>query len=350
MDKETEYYVLKSKLQDLIRTSVLLLLQKKNTKSLFNKETVGGIIVNEYMDCSKWLMDDKGINLMLTNNNIFVWNFTLANLKKLNGIEVELCFHGEYYPNYPPVIKVIKPRLKKSLGYRISNSKMVQLDYWTPTRTVKYIIERTIKILEKYGEIEYGESLAGETKSNKIVNELENLLMKFSSFTNSIIENDEIDSDENFIKFLETKEVKSEGEVKTKKTTEYWKKGTGYGHHGAAKWDINEYVKSQKDKDDKLALIIQNISQLIHRVNNVSNDFKTIIDIIEKSLLIPYLKQQFKNATTLEIHKKENLFKLYLSIIEAISTEKSIYLFDISSIASENSKNDNMYNILEDKK
>ena len=50
VDNEMDYYTMKSKLQNLIKSSVSPLIAEKNTKSLFNKETVAGIIINEYMD------------------------------------------------------------------------------------------------------------------------------------------------------------------------------------------------------------------------------------------------------------------------------------------------------------
>jgi hypothetical protein len=124
---------------------------------------------------------------------------------------------------------------------------MIQLDYWTPARTTKYIIERIINILEKYGEIDVESSL-NNNGSNKVIIDLENYLMKFASFTDSIIEDDEIDSGENFIKFASGLKDKVESNNQQKKITEHWKKGTGYGHHGAADWNINEYVKYNKTK------------------------------------------------------------------------------------------------------
>jgi ubiquitin-protein ligase len=363
VDKELDHYSLKAKLQNLIQSSVSPLIAERSAKSLFNKETVAGIIINEYMNCSKWMMDDKNVNLTLLGGNIFVWNFCLSQFKNINincdltrlkskfsGIEIEICFHGEFYPNYPPVIKIINPRLKKSLSHRISNSKMTQLDYWTPTRSTKYIIERIIKILETYGEIDVESSL-NSNGSNKAIIELENYLIKFASFTDSIIEDDEIDSGENFIKFTSVlkEKVESNNTIK-QKSTEHWKKGTGYGHHGAMDWNINEYVKSQQDKDEKLANIIQNITKTIHQINNTSDDFVAITEILEKSLLIPYLRQQFKNATPLEIHKKENLFRLYLSLLESITTEKSIYLFDENKELNKELNKESLYSILGERK
>jgi ubiquitin-protein ligase len=364
VDKEMEHYTMKSKLQSLIQSSVSPLIAEKNTKSLFNKETVAGIIISEYMDCSKWLISEKNSNITLQDGNIFIWNLCLSQFKNTNincdlaklkakiknpSVEIEICFHGEFYPNYPPVIKITNPKLKKSLSHRISNSKMIQLDYWTPARTTKYIIERIINILEKYAEIDLESSLNNQN-SNRQITDLENYLLKFASFTDSIIEDDEIDSDEKFIKFTSEKKESNSNSTQQKKNTEHWKKGVGYGHSGATDWNINEYIKSQRDKDEKLESIIQNITKILQQVNNTSNDFISIVEILGKSLLIPYLKQQFKEATPLEIHKKESLFKLYLSLLESMATERSIYLFDENTNAQKNQHEISLYKILEERK
>ena len=175
---------------------------------------VSNIIINQFVECSKWLREEKDTFITLTDANIFTWNINLSNFNNdklnsslnqlskfnINGIEIELCFHDEFYPNYPPLIKIVKPRLKNSLNYRISNSKMVQLEYWTPARSIQYIIERIINILEKYGEIDI-DKIENEKNIDKDILEFENYLMKFASFSDSIFENDEIDTGEKFIKF-----------------------------------------------------------------------------------------------------------------------------------------------------
>lgn len=339
-------YILKEKLLDLAKTSQSPITAEKTAKSIFNKDIVSNIVVNQFIECSKWLYDAKRSSISLTDGNIFIWNIIISNfnneklnfnskeLKNIKGIEFELCFHSEFYPNYPPVIEIINPPLKDSLNYRISNSKMVQLDYWTPARSIQYIIDRIINILEKYGELDI-ERIINEKHLNKNVIEFENYLIKFASFSNSIFENDEIDMDVSFIKFKEFGVTNSNNTL-----SKYWKKGTGYGHSESTIWNIKEFIESQKDKNEKLENVIKNIVIVLNKNKN-SDNFDLLIKLLEKSLIIPYLKQQFKDSSILEIHEKENLFKLYLSLFETISVEKSAYLFDDSK------KNDRLFDILQ---
>lgn len=357
-DSTLEPYLLKEKLKNLAITSKSPITAEKSAKSIFNKEMVSNIIINQFVECSKWLREEKDTFITLTDANIFTWNINLSNFNNdklnsslnqlskfnINGIEIELCFHDEFYPNYPPLIKIVKPRLKNSLNYRISNSKMVQLEYWTPARSIQYIIERIINILEKYGEIDI-DKIENEKNIDKDILEFENYLMKFASFSDSIFENDEIDTGEKFIKF---KDIGSSNNSNTtnnlnSNSNTYWKKGTGYGHHGAKDWNIKEYIESQKDKDEKLETVIKNIVNILDR-NADSNNFDILIDLLDKSLIILYLKQQFKHSSVLEIHKKENIFNLYLSLLDVISKENSVYLFN------EDEKNNRLFDILEERK
>lgn len=335
--KKEDIIVIKSKLQKLIETSISPLITEKTSSCLFDKQTVGNIIINEFLLCYEYLQK-KDINLNLIDSNIYTWKLDLDNFKNKNlqKAEIEFIFHSEYYPNYPPLIKITNPKLKKSLNYRISNSKMTQLNYWTPTRDMKFIIERVINILEKYGELDITEKY--QVTKNMI--EIENLLIKFASFIDAVSEIDEIDEDYNFINFAQKKQDTNQN----KTSNEYWGKGIGFGHSGASTWNIKEYEKNVKEKEEKICSVIQTI------INVLDKDFETeenkkIIEYIEKSLIIPHLKAQFKQITALDIHKNENLFKMYLSLITCLANEKSMHLFN-----SKTENNETLYEIMEMKK
>jgi hypothetical protein len=342
--KQENLFTIKSKLQKLAETSISPLISEKNNLSLFDKSTVTNIIINEFLKCSEYLFKEKQINLKLESGNIYVWKFDISNLKNIKNIEIELSFHSEYYPNYPPVVKVIKPKLKNSLGYRISNSKMIQLDYWTPTRETKFIISRLMDILDKYGEVDIDNKNEPEIMTKNIV-DIENYLMKFASFSDSIIEDDEIDGDFKFPKIMNTKQAQHTNH-NSGNSKEHWKKGTGYSHGGSSNWDIKEYEKSQKDKEEKLCSIIQNIIAVLQKtIQADKTEYNIVIKKIEKSLLISHLKQQFKNSTALDMHKNENTFKLYFTLLECLVTDKSMYLFNGKS-----ENNETLFEIMKEKK
>ena len=41
-------------------------------------------------------------------------------------------FAIDLYPFYPPLVKVIRPRLQASLMQRVTNMEMLKLSYWNP--------------------------------------------------------------------------------------------------------------------------------------------------------------------------------------------------------------------------
>lgn len=308
----------KLQLQQFVETSFSPMSNKNNKKQLFDKNMICNILINEFIECHK-KMSNK-CKLSFEKNNIFVWSIEVPNVsEKIKNAKLELCFHGDLYPNFPPTLKIIEPHLKNTLGCRISNSKMVQLDYWTPTRNPTFIIQRTLNIMAKYGEI--------DNENKKIISEniinLELLLQKLSSFSNSIVKNDVIDDDYTFIKFGSD----VENTTQTKLRKEHWKGGTGFGHYGASEWNISEYIKSQEEKNVKLK---DTIIEIINTINSIveENNFSDAITVINNSLLIAYLNNEFYSSNMLEILKREELYEKYLYLLELIVVNESSVLLN----------------------
>ena len=108
--------------------------------NLFSKNNSGMILINEYMEIMKKYNNSNNIKIELYDNNIYQWkimfrDFTNDKLQKsLNTlknnfgydyIEVQFNFHDKLYPSYPPFIKVIRPRMKKSVMHKITNLKLI---------------------------------------------------------------------------------------------------------------------------------------------------------------------------------------------------------------------------------
>ena len=111
---------------------------------LFGGQMASSRLLSEYMEVWKAYRNSDKIGIYLYDNNIFDWRITLNNftnqalniqlseINKSQGydyIEVNLQFHDKLYPTYPPFIRVVKPKLANSLMSRISNMKMVLLEY-----------------------------------------------------------------------------------------------------------------------------------------------------------------------------------------------------------------------------
>lgn len=354
---DVSYYRLKEKLTALAETSKFLETEftaNNNIKSIYNENILANILVEEYLKC--WEnMKQFGMSLSLINDNLFSWklkfemfdNQNLVNdLNRLNreqnfnGIEVDVFFHGKLYPNYPPMVRIVKPALLNHLSHRISNSKMTQLSYWTPSRSVMYIVSRLHHLLDTWGRIDFGESVALIEYPPALLS-LETNLQKLSSFIDPIKQNDEIDMDEEFISFnlLSTSNPSSQ-QKKQPTSSSKWKAGTGYGTSGSANWDPKEFVKLQLEKDANTVSILTNILENLYIIQ--SSHYTQLSKIVEKSLLISYLKQQFTSVSLLDMKSRLQVYKLCFNIISELIHEETMNLF---AIKYENSS-DNLYDVL----
>jgi ubiquitin-protein ligase len=334
-------YQIRSKLSEIANSSKSMMSCKSDiVKNIFDKQMIIDVLISEYLDCVKQYKNNKMIHITLINDNIFSWNIKykfkkcdLSNdLKKLKDtfgydhVELDINFHDELYPNYPPMLKITKPVLESALSHRISNSKMTQLSYWTPSRTAKYLIDRIGGVLEKWGRVDMKSTSSFDT--NNDVFELHKLLINFSSQVNNIVD-DEIDSNGNFIKFdaKNTSNQPKQSNTNNSKSDSYWKKGTGYGHSSAPTWDINEYIKlNEKKKVDKLATLNE-IYEMMNKNKTDTNIFIQMCKVMSSSLLMTYLIEQFKNSSILDMSNDESTFKSHLKLIKILSTQETMFIF-----------------------
>jgi baculoviral IAP repeat-containing protein 6 len=314
---------------------------KKYVKKLFTENKVADIVISEYMTLWRYLMSNNSGNIDVHNNSIYHWKLCLTRFDSLalrqalnqinrqygyNYIEIHIYFDKLFFPNYPPKIKVIRPRLSDSLMTRITNSKQFNLDYWLPTTSMQSIVERLFKIIEKHGKIQFNTDLNNIQKNplGSFV-PIEDVLMDLSSLVDSG-EQDVIDTDIVLrkVNFAESKQSKQDA----KKVHTPWNAGTGYGHKGANKWNPEEYTIMQEERNVK----IQNLfDRITHQVQDVSADYESFYDTLKSSILIKYLKQQLKDASSLEMDKHANTYKKYFTLLQTMCTEYGIVVYHDTS-------------------
>merc|ERR1719239_1258883 len=57
-----------------------------------------------------------------------------------NYIELQLDFSMDLYPFFPPLVKVIRPRLQGSMMLRVTTMEILKLTYWDPARDMKSVL------------------------------------------------------------------------------------------------------------------------------------------------------------------------------------------------------------------
>jgi baculoviral IAP repeat-containing protein 6 len=303
-----------------------------NKTVLFNKSIVGKIIIGEFMD-----IRDK-YRIELINNNIYQWRIYFSDFKQpllresLNiinsqynykSIIVDIHIHDILYPNYPPVVKVIRPRLQNLLMHKISNTKMIQLDYWTPTRSLLFVVNKLHNLLDKHAIITLDTDLNDPEKYlNGSYLKIETLLLDLAS-TVSISDNEDID-DEIYENYAKLKDTNSKLIKPKKDGTVAWTSGTGYGHTGTKKWNIEAYLQSVAERDKLTESIL---IKILHEIQDTNNDINIINNAIQNSVLITYIKSQLDNTTFLEINKHRELYSKIFCIIASLINENMISVF-----------------------
>lgn len=296
-----------------------------NDKKLFDRNTVLKILSEEFLDLYKKSLNTSkfklytGDNFKLNSWKIYLKNFTNSELKndlsKLNEdfsynyIEININFNEELYPNYPPKIEYIRPKFKNSLSYKLSNLKMIQLNYWSPARSVEFIINKLHTILDKFGKIDIEN--ANKTNSNSYT-KLENALIELSNHYDQ--KDDELDT-EKYEKLNFTKTSK-------KSTVQHWKNGTGYGHRGANDWDIDAFIASQKQKEIELTQILDRIYKEICQVNDYHKE------TIKESFLVKFIISKLEGNTLFEIGKNIDSYTRIIDILDKILLDFSEQIED----------------------
>lgn len=336
LDTLTTYYDKKNKLMSIIDSSKSRLIEDTKIKNIYDKKIIGNIIIDEFMSCLK-----SGIDVNI-KDNIYIWEVYLNKFDpeseinksmtkhKLSNITMQIQFDEYLYPMYPPAIKILSPKLIKSLNSRISNSKITQLNYWTPTRKIKTIINKITDILNKFGIIE---SIISQ-KHKKLI-DLEICLLNLSTLIN-LETNDPIDEDEKYEKYTFTNSI---GKITNKKSQpEYWKSGTGYGYSGAVDWDPDEYINLRNDKDKQISNVLEYFLACFKNI--VKDELINKIDvynIINESLLPKFIQNEISTLSLLEVHERSNLYKQYTKVLDIFSDKDYINLL--------NNFYENFYNI-----
>ena len=309
--------------------------------TLFKGNVPGHILINEYLKL-KNMYKDRDIKLEAVKNNPYHWNIKVSKFKNdsfdskmklLKGtfgydyVEFEIDFHDTLYPNYPPAIKVVRPRLKNSLMHKISNMRMISIDYWTPTRQIEFIIEKLIDVVSKHGEIDIDDKINSLDNTDGSYTPLENQLIKLASLCDSQIEDD-----------VDEEKYKMTVKIEVSKSTEKgpWKSGTGYGGGFSKKWDVNEYVKLQEEKN---RLIQGQLTLIVNTLQNYNN-MQEMSVIIKSSLLFKFIKSYLQGTTILEIQKNKNTYHTLFQIMSIASTSEFADMYIAGDIS--------LYDVFED--
>lgn len=309
----------------------------KKTPIMFTGQLPGKVIMNELFDLRDKYKGSSRVSINAVDNSVYHWNIkfrnfarkelneSIQNLQKEYGydyIELEVYFHNKYYPCYPPFVKVLRPRLKDSLMNRITSMKMVQFDYWSPCRSMKYIVDKLYTVINNYAFVDHQSAMNDVTKyPDGAYHPLEAIIVKLAAMCDYDSIGKPLDDSEK--EYEKTINVKQNNNSEKEK---YWASGTGYGTSGSKNWNPEEYIRLQEEKDNQIISVLKNITYMIEGANE--EELKVIYSVIESSYLVPFIKSYLRGNTMLEIGKHRNVYEAIFTILQLLSTEDGIFLFD----------------------
>ena len=205
------------------------------------------------------------------------------------------------YPFAPPKI-VIKSKYNQSFSYALNNCSILNAMKWNPTTSLSNIILGIYNNIEKY-ELSSIISSIGVTGDKFF-----NLTSQLLELTNTApLNSTTYEFNFDFLNIQDKHESK------------------GIGYEGP-KWDYQSFQKEQAIKQEKTILILYQIIPLISLPN--------VIDHIEDTCIIPYIKQYIYDVSIMDLDKNlryySNLFKLFSEIYKLDRFNKH---FDLDKIS-----------------
>ena len=307
--------------------------QLESVNQIFSKGAAYQVLVNDLTKVMK-NKNQIGIQVIPVDDNVYHWKIhmfdfggdnkltkQLAELEKEHGynyVELEFKFEMNLYPFYPPQVKLNKPRLENFMMERIATLDMLKFSNWNSTNSMTKIVEVIKDLIGKYGMIDVKNprnSISGDAYLD-----IEYKLLNLSLLT-------EVDPRVNneFIAKNKEKVVPKKIKPKSKgKDGKYWKSGVGFGFSGRNDWDINSYVAAEKEKDNNIYMILQDVWKCLQK----KKKDKYFAKIIEYSALIPVMESYLIGSTMLEMSKHLDLFIMIMNIIRDMTHEDFIYLCD----------------------
>jgi ubiquitin-protein ligase len=237
-----------------------------------------GTIYHFHVDLS--MIEEYLINLIFKPE--FFENSSLFQEIKLMKLTVIASFYPNphFYPEKAPRFFLSYPHLKNNLNWKIAMMESLRNTEWKKSTPLKNII---MEFQEMMKEAEFSELLP--------YSKLENQLLELSLLTG--IPPSFISRTDEMVQKIQKYHI-IVPVVSGENTIQYYEKGTGYGHDGQAKWDIEQLKVEKKQHIEMVTIAIKRMNGYIAEK---INDQKQLYDILITSCFIPFLKEFFHENT-----------------------------------------------------
>ncbi len=222
-------------------------------------------------------------------------------------IELQLDFSMDLYPFFPPLVKVIRPRLQGSMMLRVTTMEILKLSYWNPARDMKSVLAEIKSFLRTWARLDLQSDRNHRTRyPDGAYIDIEHHLLRLALVSEIVprankkyvsttpppkaslpptameptltTEKRRTEPVASASVVVADKKQKSkfaifggggtkDKEEKKKSIAKNMAKGTGYSSYQQKGWDVKAYMAAQKEKDKQIELVLGKIHQELKKLH-----------------------------------------------------------------------------------
>jgi len=295
-------------------------MKNRQPKQVFTSAAASGILTNDLVNIMETSKDTR-IVADTVGDNIFQWNVKLSeftdtalnrDFKQLledfdyDYIELQLDFSMDLYPFFPPLVKVIRPRLQGSMMLRVTTMEILKLTYWDPARDMKSVLLDIKNFLSTWARLDL------DSERNDLARypagayiDIEHHLLRLAVLSEvtprankkycAVIPPPAClppsavvsvgDKEEKEVVVGTSKEEKKgkswmvssanwllKGDRKKKEdiVVKSQAKGTGYSSYQNKGWDMKAWMAAQKETDKQIQLVLEKICSELKKLHSIT--------------------------------------------------------------------------------
>ncbi|XP_067135375.1 uncharacterized protein, partial [Centruroides vittatus] len=255
--------------------------KKLSCKQIFSSSATSGILINDFISILKQ-EEQTGIIAEAVNNDVYHWivkiskfpsesllSKDLEDLEKMfeyNYIELHLNFSMELYPFYPPIVKIIRPRLKGLNSESLSSIQVLEpfkLSYWNPAFNMNSLINKVKNFMSNSLRVDLSHK---QNDKNRFPDGAYHPLEQLAMLINTLYDIEpRIQSP---YRYNITKQIVYTSNIKDEKK-ELYNFDILCNHHNRPCWDANAYLAAQQEKDHQIEKILYKFLKEIKNIKQM---------------------------------------------------------------------------------
>jgi baculoviral IAP repeat-containing protein 6 len=351
--------------------------------TIFSSSASSAVLTNDLL----LIMKDEqslGFSAVPVDDNIYHWRVKVFNfdpssrlardlieLKDKVGydyVELDVTYKMDLYPFFPPFVKLLRPRFHGFMMGAVASSDLFKLSHWDPVRQASQTLTLLRNALQKDGAIDVGSDANSLVKfPDGAYTPMEHALLRLQLLSEvgarastlldtSVGANTKSKSATTTAATTTTATTSTKSSKSTKQSAaaaaasaqsgdelggagseddgdggagegSAWAKGTGYGFSGLHSWDIDNYLRAQREKDNETLVVLEELDGAISKADATYKDEdlqQGLYATVEGSCLVPFLEQYLSNESLLDMARHMALYEALFSVVRALT--KCAYL------------------------